>query len=152
MCRSGIETGQAPGTLYIDPDASDTRVRLWLINETEVVHLDDPSIESIQEMRARPGRLWINLAGFGDDARIRAVGELFGLHPVVLAGLAWLAWRKGLSRYTPAADRSFGPFMPPGGSRNLNFAWAIMRLRCFGLETAPITSGASAAAAERPRR
>ena len=85
--RSGMETGQAPGTLYIDPDASDTRIRLWLINETEVIYLDNPTIDSIEEMRARPGRLWVDLAGFADDARIRAVGELFGLHPVVLADL-----------------------------------------------------------------
>lgn len=36
-------------------------------------HLDDPTIDSIEELRTRPRRLWVDLAGFADDARIRPI-------------------------------------------------------------------------------
>jgi len=85
--RSAMESGQAPGTLYIAPDAFDTRIRLWHIDDNEVTHIDEPDIETIEQMRDRPGRFWIDIAGFADDARIRAIGELFDLHPMVLADL-----------------------------------------------------------------
>ena len=79
--------GAPPGTLFIAPDAAATRVRLWRIDEQGVEFLDEPDAHTIAEARLRGGRIWVDVAGFADDDRIRAIGELFDLHPMVLADL-----------------------------------------------------------------
>ncbi len=81
------KSGAPPGTLYIAPDAAATRVRLWRIDEQGVELLDDPDTQAIAEARLKGGRIWVDVAGFADDERLRALSELFDLHPMVLADL-----------------------------------------------------------------
>jgi magnesium transporter len=86
--RSGQrEPGAPPGTLFIADDAAATQVRLWRIDDTGVEFLDDPDTQDISKTRLKGGRIWLDVAGFADDERIRAIAELFDLHPMVLADL-----------------------------------------------------------------
>ena len=86
--RSGQrEPGAPPGTLFIAEDAAATRIRLWRIDDAGLEFLDDPDPQAIGEARLKGGRIWLDIAGFADDERIRAIGELFDLHPMALADL-----------------------------------------------------------------
>ena len=85
--RSAQGGGHAPGTLFVDPDSAATQVQLWRIGDHGIEHVEDPDIDTLATARKGPGRLWVDIAGFADDERIRAIGSLFDLHPVVLADL-----------------------------------------------------------------
>lgn len=86
--RTGDDSSSsAPGTLFIDADAAETRIQVRRIHDQGVEVLDDPDPAAIGAAHERGGRLWVDVAGFADDRRIRQVGELFGLHPMVLADL-----------------------------------------------------------------
>ena len=79
--------GAPPGALYIDPDAAPTKVRAWLIDGPELSLVKDPDIDAIKRARDSGTRLWVDVAGFADDERLRAIAECFGLHPMSLADL-----------------------------------------------------------------
>ena len=79
--------GAAPGTLFISPDAAATEVRLWHIGPDGVESVVAPEIDTIQEMRDREGRLWLDICGFSDDDMLQRIGDLFDLHPMALADL-----------------------------------------------------------------
>ncbi|TVQ38564.1 MAG: magnesium and cobalt transport protein CorA [Wenzhouxiangella sp.] len=81
------EIGAVPGALFIDPDATPTRVRLWQISQAELTVIDDPDVAALAKARQSGKRLWVDVVGFADDARLRAIGEWAGLHPVSLADL-----------------------------------------------------------------
>jgi magnesium transporter len=85
--QGGRQPGAAPGTLFIAPDAAPTSVRLWRIGDGNVEYYSDPDRETIAATRLKGGRIWLDVAGFADDERIREIGEMFDLHPMVLADL-----------------------------------------------------------------
>lgn len=83
----GRELAAAPGTLFFDPDAAPTTVAVRAISEDGVEEIDAADSAAIRACVASGRRLWVDVAGFADDDRIRAIGKLFDLHPVLLADL-----------------------------------------------------------------
>jgi magnesium transporter len=79
--------GSAPGTLFIAADAATTRVTLRRLDGATVETIEQPDDEQIRAARLAGGRLWLDVVGFADDARLRQIGELFALHPLTLADL-----------------------------------------------------------------
>ena len=79
--------GAAPGTLFIASDAAATRLTLRRIDGDTVELIEQPDDDQIRAARLAGGRLWLDVAGFADDARLREIGELFELHPMTLADL-----------------------------------------------------------------
>lgn len=77
----------APGTLFIDPDAAPTSVSVRCIRDDGVETLDSDDIDSIRARLESGERVWVDVAGFADDDRIRSIAETFDLHPMVLADL-----------------------------------------------------------------
>lgn len=77
----------APGTLFIDPDAAPTTVSVRCIRDEGIEMLDPDDIESIRTRIENGERVWVDVAGFADDDRIRSIAETFDLHPMVLADL-----------------------------------------------------------------
>jgi magnesium transporter len=84
---AGHTAGASPGTLFISSDAAATEVRLWQIGPDGVKSVAAPEIDTIREMHEREGRLWLDVCGFSDDDMLRQIGELFNLHPMILADL-----------------------------------------------------------------
>lgn len=77
--------GSAPGHLEIDPHAISTK--LHLIHYTSD-HLEEKQLEDISDVdayRARPGILWLNVIGLGDQQILEELGRKFNLHPLALA-------------------------------------------------------------------
>lgn len=76
--------GARPGTLVIHEQSPPPRIRVVEYNAEGVQERD---ITDPQELRSLPkdGHIaWIDVQGFGDEATIRAIGDIFKLHPLVL--------------------------------------------------------------------
>ena len=81
------QPGADPGTLFVDPRAAPTSVRLWHIHQQQVECVEQPDAEEIRRRHQAPGRIWLDVAGLADDQRLRELGEIFGIHPLTLADL-----------------------------------------------------------------
>jgi magnesium transporter len=78
--------GAVPGTLAVAADSPDARIRMihygpqGKISETEV---NDPN--ELRSALDQESVTWVDIQGFGDGEIIRAVGEIFGLHELLLS-------------------------------------------------------------------
>lgn len=79
--------GTVPGTLFIDPDATPTRLTAVCFRGTEVETLTNPDLAALQQARARSDRIWLDVTGFGSDRMLKDIGREFELHPMMLADL-----------------------------------------------------------------
>jgi len=79
--------GTVPGTLFIDPDATPTRLTAVCFRGTEVETLTNPDLAALQQARARSDRIWLDVTGFGSDQLLKDIGGEFELHPMMLADL-----------------------------------------------------------------
>lgn len=76
--------GLPPGALVIDPEAPKPRLRLMAYGPDALV---DIPLESATEVTAYMGKypvLWLNVDGVGDEATLRELARLFGIHPLAL--------------------------------------------------------------------
>jgi len=87
--RSGARRppGTVPGTLFIDPDATPTRLTAVCFRAGEVETLTDPDLATLQRARARCDRIWLDVTGFGSDQMLKDIGREFELHAMMLADL-----------------------------------------------------------------
>jgi magnesium transporter len=63
--------------------------RIRIIRFTLEEHFDNvvDSVEAIAEELAKPGVMWIDVQGMGDEKVIRAIGELFSIHMLALEAI-----------------------------------------------------------------
>lgn len=89
-----ILPGQAPGTLFPDPDAEKTRVHLFSYGphgaeSQESVNLDQIraslfKMGDTKSVEPRPSVIWVNIEGLADVQIIENLGEIFGLERLAL--------------------------------------------------------------------
>jgi magnesium transporter len=76
--------GASPGTLCIDPQAQPPQLHAFAYGAAGVVERRPTTAADAATLRA-PGRiLWLDVAGLGDEALLRELGERFGLHRLAL--------------------------------------------------------------------
>jgi magnesium transporter len=95
--------GAAPDTLTIDPNAPKPEIEVISYGpgpgaaryaECRLASIDDlPPMPDGHTVR------WINIDGLGDEATLRRVGAMFGLHPLALADVANVAQRPKVEAY-----------------------------------------------------
>lgn len=77
--------GSRPGTLVTSPDSLPPVVRLI---HYDADHLEERTIDDIGELpgilRRKNGVVWIDVQGFGDDAMLHRLCDIFELHPLAL--------------------------------------------------------------------
>ncbi len=85
--KKTTKVGAKPGTLMINKGAQLPRIRI--IRFTLEEHFDNvvDSVEAIAEELAKPGVMWIDVQGMGDEKVIRAIGELFSIHLLALEAI-----------------------------------------------------------------
>ena len=76
--------GARPGTLVINHESPSPVIRVMEytpegVNEHEIVEVED-----LRRFLQGDANVWVDVQGFGDETVIRAIGELFGLHPLAL--------------------------------------------------------------------
>jgi magnesium transporter len=81
--------GARPGALALPADSPPPIIRLMRYS---VDHLEERTIESVAELAELAelllkgeGISWIDVQGFGDEATIERIREIFGLHPLAIA-------------------------------------------------------------------
>jgi magnesium transporter len=76
--------GSRPGTLIIPAGSPPPLIHVFDYDASgcsEAV-IDDP--QALRAFLASPRNTWVNVQGFGDEAKLRALGEVFGLKPLTL--------------------------------------------------------------------
>ena len=76
--------GAPPGTLVADPAAAATRIRVIGFGPDAIVEesIEDPA--GVLPVRESHPLVWVDVAGLRDVEKIRALGEIFGLHALSL--------------------------------------------------------------------
>jgi magnesium transporter len=81
------KAGLPPGTLIYTgkaPGAGKPTVHLIAYGPEGVRELSNPTDAQVHELRAASPVIWLNVDGVGDSDTIRRLGDLFGLHALVL--------------------------------------------------------------------
>ena len=76
--------GAAPGTLIADPMAAQTSIDMIGYGKDQFVERQGVSINDICAMKGTVPGMWINVYGLADIERVRALGDIFGLHSLAL--------------------------------------------------------------------
>jgi magnesium transporter len=80
--------GSRPGTLAIPSDSPAPRIFLF---DYSPEHLIEKPIEDLEQLAPyvdTENTTWIDIQGMGDEALLRRVAEMFGIHPVALEDAA----------------------------------------------------------------
>ena len=119
MSESALEARRVnarPGTLFVPAGSPDTQIR-YVEYDEEI--FEEGEVESPEELRCyaeteRP--TWIDIQGFGDEACLRDVGKIFGIHSLALADAINVPQRAKCQIYPDhllviihAPHASFGP-------------------------------------------
>jgi magnesium transporter len=63
------------------------------------VERDVTDVEELRAVRNAPGVKWIEVNGLGDEAGLRRIGEIFGIHPLALADVVNVPQRPKVESY-----------------------------------------------------
>jgi magnesium transporter len=92
--------GAVPGALAIPVGAPAPRIRLFSFDATKV---EERTIENVEELAtwcaATDRTLWVDVQGLGDERVLRRLGELFDLHPLLLADVVNVPQRPKVEGY-----------------------------------------------------
>jgi magnesium transporter len=97
--RSRPAPGAQPDAIAIPADAPAPRIE-WLRFAPEA--LEERSVADVGELRPALGSDtvdWIHVQGFGDEERLRALAETFGIHPLALADIVNIPQRAKVDSY-----------------------------------------------------
>ena len=98
--RRSHSLGQAPGVLPTPTEpAAPARVTAFHYGPDGVEEHAGLSPEAARALADAPGVLWLNLDGVADTAAVAAIGEAFGLHPLVVEDLVNTTQRPKLEVY-----------------------------------------------------
>lgn len=76
--------GAQPGTLVTSADAEKPRIHVITYGPTDVTERTVTDPETLRDCLAGDHVSWIDVQGLGDEAVLRQIGEVFGLHPLAL--------------------------------------------------------------------
>lgn len=93
------KVGAKPGTLMIAKEAQRPLIRV--IRYTKDEHFDAvvEDVPSVAEKLAKPGVIWIDVQGMGDESVIREIGELFSIHMLALESIVNVPQRPKTEAY-----------------------------------------------------
>ena len=82
--KNNPHVGARPGTLAIPENSPEPRIRVtqYSANDVEVFDIED--VSTLPALVKSDYVTWVDIQGFGNEAKLRGVAEAFGLHPVAL--------------------------------------------------------------------
>lgn len=97
--RKRSAVGAKPGTITIQPGAQPTTIRVMAYDQDRVVEqkIDDP-----KQLTAFLGKwpvLWIDVVGLGSEETLRAIGQMFHIHPLALEDVVHVHQRAKVDSY-----------------------------------------------------
>jgi magnesium transporter len=100
--RRTAPPGAVPDTLVIPRDAPPPRMEWIRYDAAHVSSTETSDPEQLRAALATEEVDWINVQGFGDEAHMRRIGEMFGIHPLAMADVVNVPQRPKVDVY---ADR-----------------------------------------------
>lgn len=91
--------GTPPGTLVTDPEAAQPVIQVLAYGPEEFVDRELADVDELSEYVGKWDVTWVNVDGLGDGAVLERVGELFGVHPLVLEDISHTRQRPKLEEY-----------------------------------------------------
>lgn len=79
-----IQPGMAPGLLHVDPSAPPPSISVTAYDQGGVEEGHIESVSEISDWLKRKPVVWINVDGLGDAGVLQQIGDLFGVHRLVL--------------------------------------------------------------------
>lgn len=77
-------TGAQPGTLIISAEAQCPKIHAITYSPDKLHEQDVTDVASLRDLLDENTVTWIDIQGLGDEQILRAIGEAFNLHPLVL--------------------------------------------------------------------
>jgi magnesium transporter len=108
------QIGARPGTLAIPPDSPFPKITVVRYDATSVDRHEIGDVEELRALRDDRRVMWVDVQGLGDEATMRAIGKIFGLHAVALENAVNVPQRAKTESYpehqliiarTPRVDR-----------------------------------------------
>lgn len=91
--------GAIPGELIAHSDAHTTQIRVIAYGPEKITDEVVTTIDEISALRTQHPHIWVDLVGFADLELLKAVGDLFGLHPLALEDMVELGQRPKAVEY-----------------------------------------------------
>ena len=85
--KRSTKVGAKPGTLVIAKEAQQPRIRIIRFTTEEYFDETVDSVEAIANELAKPGVIWVDVQGMGDEKVIRDIGDLFSIHMLALEAI-----------------------------------------------------------------
>ncbi|MBN2800167.1 MAG: magnesium/cobalt transporter CorA [Deltaproteobacteria bacterium] len=98
--RRGGRPGEVPGTLAVDPAAPRSEVRVIAYGPGDDA-LRELALDRVEQLDALDlAVVWIDVVGLGDEETLRALGQRFKIHPLVLEDVVHVHQRPKLESYS----------------------------------------------------
>jgi magnesium transporter len=94
--------GAKPGTLTVEPDAQPTTIRVMAYDKDRVVDqkIDDPA--ALKEFIDKWPVVWVDVVGLGTEDKLRAIADIFQMHPLALEDVVHVHQRAKVDAYENA--------------------------------------------------
>ncbi|NBV65078.1 MAG: hypothetical protein EBR71_11590, partial [Planctomycetes bacterium] len=93
-----------PGTLQVDPDATRPALTAFGFSPAGFEEMSLKNPEEIRDLIARWPVVWLNVDGLGDEAILRSIQAIFGIHPLAMEDVTDTTQRAKVEQY---ADNTF---------------------------------------------
>ncbi|MHC4549984.1 MAG: magnesium/cobalt transporter CorA [Planctomycetota bacterium] len=91
--------GARPGTLVLDAKAPPPRIHVFHYTVDDTTEVDAVRVEDLAAHRERPGVLWVDVQGLGDETILRSIAELFEIHRLALEDVVHVPQRPKTETY-----------------------------------------------------
>lgn len=91
--------GAVPGALAIPSGAPPPRLHAFCYDAERLVEQDVTDVEVLATLLSTDRVLWVDVQGLGDEAVLRRLGEIFQLHPLLLADIVNVPQRPKVEDY-----------------------------------------------------
>jgi len=91
--------GSVPGALAIPKGAPPPKIRAFSFDAEHVEEHDVQDVEELARLRSEQRVLWVDVQGLGDERVLRRIGEIFELHPLLLADVVNVPQRPKIEEY-----------------------------------------------------
>lgn len=91
--------GARPGTLVIPPSAQPPRITATEYSADSATTITITNVEQLRPYLTRSTNVWIEVQGLGDEAVLRALADLFSIHPLALEDVVNTPQRPKVEEY-----------------------------------------------------
>jgi magnesium transporter len=93
------EPGTTPGTLNIPHGAHPTTVRVMAYNQGQVMEREIRDAGELQELVDKWPVVWVDVIGLGSESTLRALAQIFHIHPLALEDIVHVHQRTKVDPY-----------------------------------------------------